>query len=77
MNKYPTIDNGRGIAVVKNILKSRANKTPLTDSITEGLQICLKCSNSKFRRENVLHLNGTAEVATIISRCRFECFQYR
>ena len=39
VNMYPSIDNGRGIATVRNTLKTRANKTPLTDCIIEGLEL--------------------------------------
>ena len=37
VNMYPSIDNDRGIAAVKNALETRANTSPLTDCITEGL----------------------------------------
>ena len=36
VNMYPSIDNDRGIAAVKNALEARANTSPLTDCITEG-----------------------------------------
>ena len=64
VNMYPSIDNGRGIATVRNTLKTRANKTPLTDCIIEGLEICLKCNNSRFSSKNLLQLNGTATYTT-------------
>ena len=60
VNMYPSIDNGRGIATVRNTLKTRANKTPLSDCIIEGLEICLKCNNSRFSSKNLLQLNRTA-----------------
>ena len=52
--------NDRGIAAVRDALEARANKSPSTDCIIEGLEICLKCNNSKFGSQNLLHLNGTA-----------------
>ena len=59
---YLSINNDRGIAAVKNALETRANKTPLTDCIIEGLEICLKCNNSRFDSQNLLQFNGTATV---------------
>ena len=56
----PSIDNDRGIVAVKNSLETRANKSPSTDCIIEGLEICLKCNNSRFDSQNLLQLNGTA-----------------
>ena len=38
---------------------SRAYKSPSTDSIIEGLEIRLKCNNSRFGSQNLLQLNGT------------------
>ena len=40
-----------------------AYKSPSTDCITEGLEICLKCNNFRFGSQNLLQLNGTATVA--------------
>ena len=60
VNMYPSIDNDRGIAAVRDALEARANKSPSTDSIIEDLEICLKCNNSKFGSQNLLQLNGTA-----------------
>ena len=57
---YPSIDNDRGIAAVRNALETRAYKSPSTDCIIEGLEICLKCNNSRFGSQNLLQLNGTA-----------------
>ena len=36
---YPSIDDDRVIAAVRNALEARANKTPSTDCIIEGLEI--------------------------------------
>ena len=60
INMYPSIDNDRGIAAVRNALETRAYKSPSTDCIIEGLEICLKCNNSRFGSQNLLQLNGTA-----------------
>ena len=60
VNMYPSIDKDRGIAAVRNALEARTNKSPSTDCITEGLEICLKCNNSRFGSQNLLQLNGTA-----------------
>ena len=43
VNMYLNINNNRGIAAVRNALKTRATKYPLTDCVIEGLEICLKC----------------------------------
>ena len=60
VNMYPIIDNDRGTAIVRNALETRANMSPSTDCILEGLEICLKCNNSRFSSQNLLQLNGTA-----------------
>ena len=60
MNMYSSVDIDRGIATVRNALETRANKTPLTDGIRKGLEICLKCNNSRFCSQNLLQSNGTA-----------------
>ena len=56
INIYPSIDNDRGIAAVRNALETRAYKSPSTDCIIEGLEICLKCNNSRFGSQNLLQL---------------------
>ena len=60
VNIYRSIGNDKGIAVVKKFLETRPNKIPSTDCIIEGLESCLKCNNSRFGSQNLLHLNGTA-----------------
>ena len=60
INMYRSIDNGRGIAAVRNALETREYKSLSTDCIIEGLEICLKCNNSRFGTQNLLQLNGTA-----------------
>ena len=60
VNMYPSIDNDRGIAAVRNALETRANKLPSTDCIIEGLEVYLKCNNSRFGSQNPLQLNGAA-----------------
>ena len=57
---YPSIDNDRDIAVVWNASETRANKSPSTDGVIEGLEICLKSNNSRFGSQNLLQLNGAA-----------------
>ena len=60
INMYPSIDNDRGIAAVMNASETRAYKSPSTDCIIRGLEICLKCNNSRYGSQNLLQLNGTA-----------------
>ena len=64
VNMYPSIDNDRDIAAIRNALETRAYKSPSTDCIIEGLEICLKCNNSRFGSQNLLQLNGTATGVT-------------
>ena len=61
---YPSIDNDRGIAAVRNALETRAYKSPSTHYIIESIEICLKCNNSRFGSQNLLQLNRTATGAT-------------
>ena len=60
ISMYPSTDNDRGIAAVRNALETKAYKSPSTYSIIEDLEICLKCNNSRFGSQNNLQLNGTA-----------------
>ena len=59
VNMYPNIDNDRDIAVVTNVLETRAYKSQSTHCIIAGLEICLKYNNSRFGSQNLLQLNGT------------------
>ena len=59
VNMYPSIDNDKGIAAVRNAIETRASKPPLTGCIIEGLEICLKCNNSRLYSQNFLQTNGT------------------
>ena len=54
VNMYQSIDNDRGIATARNALETKVNKTSSTDCIIEGLEICLKCNNSRFGSKNRL-----------------------
>ena len=59
-NMYPSIDNKRGVKVIRNLLNSRTTLKPSTDCVIEALEICLTCNNSTFVRQNLLQSNGTA-----------------
>ena len=69
INIYPSIDNDRSVAAVRNALETRAYKSPSTHCIIEGLEICLKCNNSRFGSQNLLQLNRTATGATNSCSC--------
>ena len=71
INMYPSIDNDRGIANVRNALEIRAYRSSSTDCIIEGLEICLKCNNSRFGSQNLFQLNGTAIGAP--NSCSYAC----
>ena len=45
---YPSIENDRDIAAVRNASKTRSNKAPSADYIIENLEICLNSNNSRF-----------------------------
>ena len=59
-NMYPSIDNTRGVEVIRNLLNSRTTLKPSTDCVIEALEICLTSNNSKFAKQNLLQSNGTA-----------------
>ena len=59
-NMYPSIDNKRGVEVIRNLLNNRTTLKPSTDCLIETLEICLTCNNSKFAKQNLLQSNGTA-----------------
>ena len=46
---------------VFEILESRVNKFPPTQSIIEALELCLTCNNSIFNNQNYLQTDGTAQ----------------
>ena len=56
-NMYPSIDNKRGVEVIRNLLNSRTTLKPSTDCVIEALEICLTCNNSKFAKQNLLQSN--------------------
>ena len=64
INIYPSIDNDKDIAAVRNASETRAYKSPSTHCIIERIEICLKCNNSRFGSQNLLQLNRTATGAT-------------
>ena len=64
---YPSINNDRGTAALRNALETRASKSPSTDCIIEGIEISLKCNNSRFGSQNLLQINGTATVARMLT----------
>ena len=59
-NMYPSIDNKRGVEVIRNLLNSRTTLKPSTDCVIEALEIWLTCNNSEFAKQNFLQSNGTA-----------------
>ena len=47
-NMYASIDDKRGVEVIRNLLNSRTTLKPSTDCVIEDLEICSTCSNSKL-----------------------------
>ena len=45
VNMFPSIDNNRGVAAVKNALDSQTNLSPSTECTIEALEICLTNNN--------------------------------
>ena len=66
INMYPSIDNDRGIGAVRNALETRSYKSPSTDCIIEGLEICLKCNNSRFGSQNLLQMEQQQVHQTLV-----------
>ena len=60
INMFPSIDNTKGMAAVKEALNSRNTKMPSTECILEGLHICLFNNNSMFDKDHLIQTNGTA-----------------
>ena len=59
-NMYPSIDNKRGVEVIRNLPNGRTTLKPSTDCVIKALEICLTCNSSKFAKQNLLQSNGTA-----------------
>ena len=58
---FPSIDNNFGLKTVFEILESRVNKFPLTQSVTEALGLCLTCNSFIFNNKNYLQTDDTAQ----------------
>ena len=69
VNIYPNIDNDRSTAAVKNALETRTYKTPSTNCMIEGLEICLKHNNAKFGSHYLFQLNGAVTGAPNSCSC--------
>ena len=61
VNMFPSIDNNFRLKMVFEILESRVNKFPPTQSVIEALELCLTCNNSIFNNKNYLQTGGTAQ----------------
>ena len=61
VNMFPSIDNDVGLKAVFEILESRVNKFPPTQSVIEALELCLTCNNSILNNKNYLQTDGTAQ----------------
>lgn len=57
---FTSIDNERGISLVKDALNQRTVKKPSTECLLEALTLCLFNNNSKFEQTHLLQTNGTA-----------------
>ena len=62
------------IAAVRNALETRANKSPSTHCIIEGLEICLKCNNSRFSSQSSLIKWSSNRCTKLLLVCWFSCF---
>ena len=61
VNMFPSIDNNFRLKTVFEILESRVNKFPPTQSVIEALELRLTCNNSIFNNKNYLQTGGTAQ----------------
>ena len=60
-NMFPSIDNNFRLKTVFEILESRVNKFPPTQSVIEALELCVTCNNSIINNKNYLQTNVTAQ----------------
>jgi len=60
INMFPSIDNTNGVNAMRLALDGRTIKSPSTECVIEGLEICLFNNNSVFAEVNLLQTNGTA-----------------
>ena len=63
INMFPNLDNERRMEAVRSLLDSRSLKNPSTESIMEGLEICLLNNNSHFANIHLLQTYVTATEA--------------
>ena len=61
VNMFPNIDNKSDLDAVKSVLLKRSTNTPPVECISEGLGLCLTCSNSIFNNRDFLQVDGTAQ----------------
>ena len=62
---FRSIDNDRGVTVVKSTLESRTNLSTSTECIIKALELCLTNNNSNFAGQNLITKNGTTMVQLI------------
>ena len=65
VNMFRSIDNDRGVTVVKSTLESRTNLSTSTECIIKALELCLTNNNSNFAGQNLITKNGTTMVQLI------------
>jgi len=70
VNMFPRIDNTNGVTAMRTALDGRANKSPSTECVIDGLEMCLFNNNSVFAEMNLLQTNGTATGAP--NSCSYE-----
>ena len=61
VNIFPSIDNKFLLNTVFEILESRGNKFPPTQSVVEALELCLTCNNTIFNNDDYLQIDVTAQ----------------
>ena len=59
INMYPNINNKQEMEGVRSLLDSGTSKSPSTQCIMEGLEICLLNNNSRFADMQLLKTDGT------------------
>ena len=60
VNMFLSIDNVKGMDVVRLALYTRDSNKPSTECVLEGLEICLYNNNSIFDKNHLLQTNETA-----------------
>ena len=67
VNMFSSIGSKFGLKTVFEVLESRVNKFPPTQSVIKALELCLTCNNSLYNSKNYLQADGHICLALMLT----------